>query len=126
MVGSHEIVRDAGHATVPAHPGWSHSVQAIVRQILDIARLMLSQPDEIMLEVGSGGELLVAQLRAVIALLLLLLPLINAMTGGRVTETMIGLGGAIFVNVFAQVWLVMARRRRQHRWLPFASAAFDV
>ena len=39
---------------------------------------------------------------------------------------MIGLGGAVFVNVFAQVWLALARRRRQHRWLPFASAAFDV
>ncbi|QSX79758.1 GGDEF domain-containing protein [Agrilutibacter solisilvae] len=101
-------------------------MQALLRQIRDITRLLLRQPDEIMLEVGSGGELLVAQLRAVIALLLLLLPLINAVTGGTVTETMIGLGGAVFVNAFAQVWLVLARRRRQHRWLPFASAAFDV
>jgi diguanylate cyclase (GGDEF)-like protein len=100
--------------------------QAFIQKVREIARLLLTQPDEIMLEVGSGGELLVAQLRAVIALLLLLLPLINHMTGGTVTETMIGLGGAIFVNAFAQIWLALARRRRKHRWLPFASAAFDV
>ena len=43
---------------------------------------MLAQPDEVMLEVGSGGELMVARLRAVIALLLLLLPLVNAAGGG--------------------------------------------
>ncbi len=79
-----------------------------------------------MLDVGSGGELLVARLRAVIAMLLLLLPLVNAASGGTVRETMIGLGGAVFVNVFAQIWLALAHRRRQHRWLPFATAAFDV
>ena len=28
--------------------------------------------------------------------------------------------------MFAQIWLALAHRRRQHRWLPFATAAFDV
>jgi diguanylate cyclase (GGDEF)-like protein len=101
-------------------------LQAFARHIVDTLRLMFAQPDEVMLEVGSGGELIVARLRAVIALLLLLLPLINAAEGGSVRETMIGLGGAVLVNVFAQVWLALARRQRRHRWLPFASSAFDV
>jgi diguanylate cyclase (GGDEF)-like protein len=101
-------------------------VQALVRQIRDTLRLLFAQPDEVMLEVGSGGELIVARLRVVIALFLLLLPLINAATGGSVRETMIGLGGAVLVNVFAQIWLLLARRHRRHRWLPFASSAFDV
>lgn len=101
-------------------------MQALVRQIRDTLRLLFAQPDEVMLEVGSGGELIAARLRAVIALFLLLLPLINAASGGSVRETMIGLGGAVLVNVFAQVWLVLARRHRRHRWLPFASSAFDV
>ncbi|MFC5579333.1 diguanylate cyclase domain-containing protein [Lysobacter niabensis] len=105
---------------------WSHPVQAFARHIVDTLRLMFAQPDEVMLEVGSGGELIVARLRAVIALLLLLLPLINASGGGSVRETLIGLGGAVLVNIFAQVWLALARRQRRHRWLPFASSAFDV
>jgi len=101
-------------------------VQALVRQIRDTLRLLFAQPDEVMLEVGSGGELIVARLRVVIALFLLLLPLINAASGGSLRETMIGLGGAVLVNVFAQIWLMLARRHRRHRWLPFASSAFDV
>ncbi|QNP39829.1 GGDEF domain-containing protein [Lysobacter solisilvae (ex Woo and Kim 2020)] len=101
-------------------------MQALVRQIRDTLRLLFAQPDEVMREVGSGGELIAARVRAVIALLLLVLPLINAASGGSIRETMIGLGGAVFVNVFAQVWLALARRHRQHRWLPFASSAFDV
>ncbi|MFP7722132.1 GGDEF domain-containing protein [Lysobacter sp. A3-1-A15] len=87
---------------------------------------LLSRPDEMMLEVGAGGELLVARLRAVIAALLLLLPLANALGGGSIDETLIGLAGAVFVNLFAQVWLALASRRRRFAWLPFATAAFDV
>ena len=101
-------------------------MQALARQIRDTFRLLFAQPDEVMLEVGSGGELIAARLRAVIALLLLLLPLVNAASGGSIRETMIGLAGAVFVNVFAQVWLALAHRQRRHRWLPFASSAFDV
>jgi diguanylate cyclase (GGDEF)-like protein len=110
----------------PVPIAWSYPVQAFARHIVDTLRLMFAQPDEVMLEVGSGGELIVARLRAVIALLLLLLPLINASEGGSVRETLIGLGGAVLVNIFAQVWLALARRQRRHRWLPFASSAFDV
>jgi two-component system cell cycle response regulator len=96
------------------------------RHYRDIATALLSRPDEVMLEVGAGGELLVARLRVVVAAMLLLLPLANAMTGGQVNETLIGLAGAVFVNLSAQVWLALARHKRRFRWLPFASAAYDV
>jgi diguanylate cyclase (GGDEF)-like protein len=96
------------------------------RHYRDIVQQLLSRPDEVMLEIGAGGELLVARLRVVIAALLLLLPLANATTGGQFSETLIGLAGAVFVNVFAQVWLALARHARRFRWLPFASGAFDV
>ena len=100
--------------------------QAHRRRPGEVVAALLARPDEIMLEVGAGGELLVARLRAVIAGLLLLLPLSNALGGGSIDETLIGLAGVVFINLFAQTWLVLARRRRRFLWLPFATAAFDV
>src|SRR5690606_5569568 len=87
---------------------------------------MRAPPDALMLELGAGGELLVAQLRAGLSLLILLLPLIHLLGGGRTGEAMVGFAAAIFIVVVAQAWLVLARQRRRHRWLPFATAAFDV
>ena len=92
----------------------------------EIVKGLLARPDEIMLEIGAGGELLVARLRAVIAAMLLLLPLANALTGGSLSETLIGPAGAVFVNVFAQIWLALAHRKRRYRWLSYATAAYDV
>jgi diguanylate cyclase (GGDEF)-like protein len=94
--------------------------------IADAVNALLSRPDEIMLEVGASGELLVARLRAIIATLLLLLPLANVLGGGTVRGTLIGLAGAVLINLFAQIWLPLARRARRYRWLPFATSAFDV
>src|SRR5690606_37119964 len=33
---------------------------------------------------------------------------------------------AVFVNIMAQVWLVLARHRRQHAWLPYATCSYDI
>jgi diguanylate cyclase (GGDEF)-like protein len=87
---------------------------------------LLSRPDEIMLSAGARGEVLVARLRVVVAALLLLLPLINVLGGGSIRESLAGLVGAVIVNVFALLWLQLARRPRHYRWLPFATAAFDI
>ena len=87
---------------------------------------LLARPDEVMLELGAGGELLVARLRAALSALILLLPLVGAATGAEVGETVIGLAAAVFVNIMAQVWLTLARQRRQHGWLPYATCTYDV
>lgn len=95
------------------------------RSFRGVVTALLSRPDGIMLEVGAGGELLVARLRAVGAAALLL-PLANALGGGSIGKTLIGLGAAVAANILAQVWLALSRRRRQLRWLPLATCAFDV
>ena len=77
----------------------------------DLLRTLLSRPDEVMLDLGAGGELLVARIRALVsALSLLLAPvaLIGNQGAGKLTELMIGLGATVFINICAQVWLALS------------------
>ncbi|NUS37828.1 MAG: GGDEF domain-containing protein [Lysobacter sp.] len=87
---------------------------------------LLVRPDEIMLAQGAGGELLVARIRALLSALILLLPLANAVTGAKVSETLIGLGAAVCTNIVAQIWLALAHQPRRHGWLPYATGTWDV
>ncbi|QIL19958.1 GGDEF domain-containing protein [Thermomonas sp. HDW16] len=87
---------------------------------------LLARPDALMLELGAGGELLVARLRAALSLFLLLLPLINLVGGGKYGETMIGLVGAVMAIVMSQVWLALARQPQRYRWLPWATTTYDI
>ena len=92
----------------------------------DLVSSLRERPDEILLELGAGGELLVARLRVVVACLLILLPLLNYAAGGTAMESTAGLVGAGLIVLFSQLWLGMALRQRRYRWLPLVSAAFDV
>lgn len=91
-----------------------------------LGRSLVERPDALMQEIGAGGELLIARLRVAATLLLLLLPLINHLGGGRPFETLIGLIGAATALVVALIWLYLAKRARQHRWLPFVTGASDI
>ena len=64
----------------------------------DLLRTLFSRPDEVMLDLGAGST----------------------------TELMIGLGASIFINICAQIWLVLAGHRRRHGWLPYATTTYDV
>lgn len=92
----------------------------------DVFATLLARPDEIMLELGAGGELLVARVRALLSALILLLPLVNAAAGAKASETLVGLGAAVFINVMAQIWLALARNPRRHGWLPYATGTYDI
>jgi diguanylate cyclase (GGDEF)-like protein len=87
---------------------------------------MRDAPDEILLELGADGEVLLARLRLMIASLLMLLPAINFYTGGQTYESLVGIAGVGLAVLLSQIWLTMARRRRRYAWLPYVSAAFDV
>lgn len=91
-----------------------------------VVATLFGRADEVMLELGAGGELMVARVRAALSLLILLLPLIAA-GGGHGTRTVVaGLALAVFTNLMAQVWLALARRQRRHAWLPYATGSYDV
>ncbi|WP_240126488.1 GGDEF domain-containing protein [Thermomonas alba] len=93
----------------------------------DFWRQLRTPPDTLMLEIGAGGELLVAKLRAGLSLLLLLLPLVNLATGEFTpTEGTVGLIGVLLTVLFSQLWLLLARPPRRLRWLPWATASYDV
>lgn len=88
---------------------------------------LLERPDALMLELGAGGELLVAQLRAGLSLVLLLLPLVNVVTGEySPSEGIAGMLGVVLAVVMSQVWLALARHRGRYRWLPWATSSYDV
>ena len=71
---------------------------------------LLERPDALMLELGAGGELLVAQLRAALSLVLLLLPLINVATGEySPSEMTAGMLGVVLAVVMSQLWLALAQ-----------------
>jgi len=101
-------------------------VSTLRETLSDLHRSLRDPPDEIMLEVGAGGELLLARLRLAISAMLMLLPLINYFSGGTAYESLVGLAGVGLVLLLSQIWLTLAQQRRRYRWLPFVSAAFDV
>ena len=98
----------------------------LLSSLSDFCGRLLARPDALMLELGAGGELVVARLRALLSMVLLLLPLANLLIGGKYSETMIGLVGVVLAIVVSQVWLALARHQGRYRWLPYATATYDV
>ena len=50
-------------------------MNAVKQSLDDLSRDLRERPDEIMLEIGAGGELLVARIRVAATALLLLMPI---------------------------------------------------
>ena len=92
----------------------------------DLASALRERPDDLLLEIGAGGELLVARLRVFVACLLMLLPALNWLAGGSLDESLAGLAGAVGVLLLSVAWLRLALRSRRLDWLPMFSSCFDV
>lgn len=92
----------------------------------DVARSLSQRPDEIMLDVGAGGERVIAGLRIVLVLILMLLPVANYLGDGSLEESLAGFFGASIALAFSLVWLWMAGQRRRFQWLPFLTGAVDI
>ena len=110
-------------AHVPTTP---RPVNTLRDTFAELYRSLREAPDDILLELGADGEVLLARFRLLLSTLLIALPLINFYTGGGSYESMIGFIGVGLATLLSQVWLTLARRRRRYRWLPYLSASFDV
>lgn len=91
-----------------------------------VLRRLFAQPDEVMLETGAGGELVVARMRAWSSPLLLLLPLASHLAGGASAETWVGVFAACATIACSMLLLHLAGQHGRYRWLPFASGTFDI
>lgn len=107
-------------------PSSPRPVNTLRDTFAELYRSLREAPDDILLELGADGEVLLARFRLVLSTLLIALPLINFYTGGGSYESMAGFTGVGIAMLLSQVWLTLARRRRRHRWLPYVSASFDV
>jgi diguanylate cyclase (GGDEF)-like protein len=89
-------------------------------------RGLLQPPDDLMLEAGAVGEILVARIRLVVVLLIVTMPLIALVTAAPIEE--VWTGGVVSLGALGLSILLLRKARREGanvRWR-FASTAFDV
>jgi GGDEF domain-containing protein len=101
-------------------------VSTLRQSFTDLLHSLREPRDELLLELGADGEVLLARLRLALASVLMLLPAVNYLAGGGGRETLIGFIGVGLSVVLSQVWLGIARRRKRVPWLPYVSTGFDV
>ena len=89
-------------------------------------RRLVAPPDPLQVDAGASGELLVAEIRLLLTLLLLNIPLVNLGTHGDSPEALVGLGIALVATIVAFVVYLFMKRGFYRQWLGFASSVFDV
>lgn len=92
----------------------------------DFYRAAKSKPDGLMLEIGAGGESLVAYARVGIVLLLLLLPLASTLFSDAPFESSAGAIGVLIALLVSLYWLKLTKQEPRPRWLSFATTASDI
>ena len=86
------------------------------------------RPDEIMLDAGKDGELVIAKIRVAVTGVLLLVPIAGDLEAWRMGRPLRWIGLAVTFAAFVLSWgiLFMVSRDRRQRWLPMATSLFDV
>ncbi len=86
------------------------------------------RPDEIMLDAGKDGELVIAKIRIAVTGVLLLVPIAGNLEAWRMGRQLHWIGFAVTFAAFVLSWgiLFMVSRDQRQRWLPMATSLFDV
>src|SRR5512134_2985806 len=83
-------------------------------------------PDPLLMDAGMGGEMLVAQVRLALVLVVLAIPLTNILLSPRFSEDYVGLISASVALLWAfAIWLAL-RRGFYRPWLGVLTSALDV
>lgn len=107
----------------------------VVSRILDLEpelrgrwRRFWAPPEQFLLDAGKTGELLIARIRVALTGVLLFIPLTNLLLGpgGEREQHFTGLVITLTAFVFSLGVYGMVTRDRRERWLPMATALFDV
>jgi len=83
-------------------------------------------PDPVLIDAGAAGELMVAQVRLVLVLLLQLIPIANILLTDYMLESYIGMAATLTALVFAIAVYAVVRRGFYRPWLGFLTSAVDV
>lgn len=93
---------------------------------LDFFHASKDRPDDIMLEIGAGGELLIAYIRVGFTAFLLLIPIVSYLLGDAAYESMAGFTGVTIGLLLSFYWLALSKREKRPDWLTFATSASDI
>lgn len=83
-------------------------------------------PDPFLLDAGASGELLVARIRLLLALIILVIPVQSLISEPGLTEHLVGVAAALAVVAFAAFLLWLVRRELLRPWLGFLTSSMDV
>jgi diguanylate cyclase (GGDEF)-like protein len=89
-------------------------------------RRLWSSPHPALADAGIHGEIVVAQGRLVLTLIIIAIPMAAALSMGWSTENVIGLSFAVFAALLAVVIYWIVSRQRRVPWLAFATSIIDV
>jgi two-component system, cell cycle response regulator len=87
---------------------------------------LIEPPDEILIEAGASGELLVARIRLLVTCTLLLIPIIGAWQLDSRLEILVGFGVTLLALLVSIMAYVMVSRDIRRKWLGFVTSALDV
>lgn len=87
---------------------------------------LIEPPDELLIEAGASGELLVARIRLLVTGLLLLIPIVSFWNSDSRLEILVGFGVTLSAVLVSLVVYVMVSRDIRRKWLGFVTSALDV
>jgi two-component system cell cycle response regulator len=86
------------------------------------------RPEQVLLDAGKDGELVIARIRIAVTGVLLLVPIAGNIEAANAGRPLHWIGLIVTFAAFALSWgiLLMVSQDRRQRWLPLATSLFDV
>lgn len=97
------------------------------RTLKNLWSALWSPPDPVLANAGVAGELLVAKIRVFLAVLLLTIPVLDALVArAERTEALVGFSLTVGTFLFSAAAYFLVSRGFNPSWLSFVSSSFDV